>query len=98
MVNGRELKVSPGATTVTCTESAVAIRFAGTEAVSCAALTNVVDTGVPFHCTAAPLTNPRQFTVKVNAGPPAVAVFGFREVTVGGLVIVNGAELEVVPA
>ena len=55
----------------------------GTTAVTCVALTNVVDNAVPFHSTIEPLTKLVPFTVKVNVGSPAVAVVGDNDVTVG---------------
>ncbi len=59
---------------------AVAIRAAGTAAVSWLALTNVVDSPEPFHRTADPETNPLPLTVSVKGGPPAVALAGIRDV------------------
>jgi hypothetical protein len=47
-------------------------------AVSCVELRNVVVRLTPFKRTVAPLTKPEPFTVKVNAGPPAVALDGPR--------------------
>ena len=44
--------------------------------VNCAALMNVVGRTTPLKLTVAPLTKPMPFTVKVNAGSPAVAVAG----------------------
>jgi hypothetical protein len=40
--------------------------------------TSVVVSGVPFHCTVAPVRKPVPLTVRVNAGPPAVAEVGLR--------------------
>jgi len=78
-----------GLTTVIDAAPAVAIRAAGTVAVSCVEETNVVARGVPFQFTVAAETNFVPFTVKVNCGPPAVAQVGLIEVTVGtGLLIV----------
>src|SRR5579871_1304954 len=68
--------------TVMLAEPALAIRLAGTCAVSCVALTNVVASGEPFHCTAAPLTKFVPLTVSVNDGLPAVPDAGLSEVIV----------------
>jgi hypothetical protein len=43
-----------------------------------------VETGDPFHRTAEPFMNPEPFTVRVNAGPPAVAETGFSDDTAAG--------------
>ena len=79
-----------------------AINAAVTEAVNCVALIYVVVSEVPFHLTVEPLMKFVPFTVRVNAGLPAVAVFGESDVAVGtGLlpaaVIVNGKPLDVPP-
>ena len=55
---------------------AAAIRFAGTVALNCVALMDVVASGEPFHCTVAPETKPVPVTVNVKAAPPAVAEIG----------------------
>lgn len=66
--------------------------LAGMEAVNCAALTNVVVRGLPFHQTLEALTNPVPLMVSVNAPPPAKAEFGLKFVIAGeGLLIVNVA-------
>lgn len=89
----------PGLATVTFTLAATAIRLAGTAAVSCVALTKVVDRAEPFHCTTAPGTKPAPFTVRVKAAPPAVVDVGFRlamgkfTVTTAGCVTVVAIEL-----
>jgi hypothetical protein len=59
------------------------MRAAGTVAVSCAAETNVVTSGVPFQFTVEPETKLVPFTVSVNCGPPAVAQVGLSELIVG---------------
>jgi hypothetical protein len=59
-------------TTVIEAVPAVAIREAGTVAVSCVAETNVVASGIPS-----------QFTAEVNCGPPAAAQVGLSELIVG---------------
>jgi hypothetical protein len=65
----------------------LAIRLAATVAVNCVALTYVVVRGVPFHCTIDPVTKPIPFTVRVKAGPPAVAVVGLRLVIDNALIV-----------
>ena len=62
--------------------------------------TKVVVRAEPFHLTVAPLMNPLPFTVRVKAGPPAVAELGFKLVRVGGpteLSMVNGTIFESTP-
>src|SRR5438477_23090 len=81
----------PGAgfTTVMDAVPALAIRAAGTVAVSCVALTYVVVSGLPFQFTVEPETKLVPFTVSVNCAPPAVAEVGLIEVIVGtGLLMV----------
>ena len=46
----------PGLATVTAAVPVVAIKLAGTAAVNCVALTNVVVSAEPFHCTTLPET------------------------------------------
>ena len=72
--------VTPPEDTAIVAVPEVAIRLAGTEAVSCVALTNVVVSGVPFQSTTAVEANPLPFTVNVNPGPPAVTLDGLTEV------------------
>jgi len=52
-------------------------------AVSWVVLTKVVVRAAPFHCTTAPETKLLLCTVKVNAGPPADALLGDSELSVG---------------
>ena len=68
---------------MTAAVPAVWIKFAGTEAVSCVDLPNVVGSVKPFQDTVAPWTNPLPFTVILKAGPPAVTVVGPNELIVG---------------
>jgi len=76
----------------------VAISEANIAAVICVLLTNVVALLEPLNCTLAPFTKPAPLTVSVNAAEPATAVVGDSELTVGaGLLIVNGAALDVAP-
>jgi hypothetical protein len=89
IVNVRAFDVPPhGVTTAIEAVPAVAMRAAGTVAVSCAAETNVVTSGVPFQFTVEPETKLVPFTVSVNCGPPAVAQVGLSELIVGAVRIV----------
>jgi hypothetical protein len=92
MVNVTAFDVPPpgaGFTTVMDAVPALAIRAAGTVAVSCVALTYVVVSGLPFQFTVEPETKLVPFTVSVNCAPPAVAEVGLIELIVGtGLLIV----------
>jgi hypothetical protein len=52
----------------------------------------------PFHFTTEVVMKPEPFTVSVKAGPPAVALAGEREVTVGvGFLIVNVSGFDAPP-
>jgi len=83
------LDVPPhGVTTVIEAVPAVAIRAAGTVAVSCVPLTNAVVSGPPFQFTVEPETKLLPFTVSVNCGPPAAMQVGLIELIVGALPIV----------
>jgi hypothetical protein len=98
IVNVAALDVTPpGFTTVTVDAPAEAICAAGTDAVTCVALTYVVVKDVPFHWTVEPDTKPEPFTVSVKAAPPAVAVLGLRLVIAGPALIVNVAPADVTP-
>ena len=68
----------PGVGFVTCIGAvpAVAMSVAGTEAVSCVELTNVVVRLLPFQLTTDPDTKLEPLTVRVKADPPAVALVG----------------------
>jgi hypothetical protein len=84
IVNVCAFDVPPhGVTTVIEAVPAVAMRAAGTVAVSCVAETNVVVSGVPFQFTVEPETKLVPFTVNVNCEPPAVAQVGLSEPIVG---------------
>jgi hypothetical protein len=74
---------------------ALAMRFAGTDAVIRLALTKVVVSWFPFHWTAAPDWKPLPFTVSVKAGPPAVALVGEMLVRAGAAVTVKLTEFDV---
>jgi len=84
IVNVCTFDVPPhGVTTVSDAVPAVAMRTAGTVAVSCVVETNVVANAVPFQFTVEPETKLVPFTVSVNCGPPAVAQVGLSELSVG---------------
>jgi hypothetical protein len=79
----------PGLTTVTEAVPSSARSVAGTEAVSCVELTNVVVRAVPFQSTVEPLTKLAPLTVSVKPGPPSVAEAGLILVVVGLPTYVN---------
>ena len=84
--------VPPGAgfVTVTVAVPAVAISAAVIAAVNFVVLTNVVVLAAPLNFTTDVDTNPVPLTVRVKAAPPAVALDGEREITVGaGLLTVK---------
>ena len=93
IVNDRVPDVPPpgaGFVTVTLAVPAVAISAAVIAAVTCVALTNVVVLAAPLNFTTDVDTNPVPFTVRVKAAPPAVALVGEIEDSVGaGLLIVK---------
>jgi hypothetical protein len=92
IVNDAAFDVPPdnGLETVTVAEPAVAISAAVIAAVNCVALTNVVVLAAPLNFTTDVETNPVPLTVRVKAAPPAVALVGEREVSVGaGLLMVK---------
>ena len=97
IVNVRAFDVPPHeVTTVIEAVPAVAMRAAGTVAVSCVAETNVVVSGVPFQFTVEPETKLVPFTVSVNCGPPAVAQVGLSELIVGtALIVITNVALAV---
>jgi hypothetical protein len=72
------LEIVAPAATVTLTLPATAIRLAGTAALNCVALINVVASGELFHCTVSPETKPAPVTSALAA--PAVAELGARAV------------------
>jgi len=91
-------ELPPGLTTVMVALPALAIRLAATDTVSCVALTKVVGSAEPFHCTLAPERKPVPLTVRVKAGPVAVAEVGFRLVMTGvGGLMGNVAVFEEMP-
>ena len=84
IVNVCAFDVPPhGVTTVIDAVPAVAMRAAGTMAVSCVAETNAVASGLPFQFAVEPETKLVPLTVSVNCGPPAVAQVGLSELIVG---------------
>jgi len=99
-VNVTALDVVPSEfTTVTCGVPVAATSALRIDAVSCVALAKVVVRFAPFQRTTAPLRKFIPFTVRVKAGPPAVAVFGDSDVRVGAApVTVNVSALDVVPS
>src|SRR5438874_10620243 len=68
-----------GFATVTEAVPAVAIRDAGTVAVSCVEETNVVTSAVPFQFTVEPETKLVPLTVNVNCTPPGAVQLGLSE-------------------
>ena len=70
-----------------------AMSVAGTAAVNCDALTNVVTRFALFHCTTAVFRKLLPFTVNVNAGPPAIAEFGTSEESVATGVVISRIEM-----
>ena len=72
-----------GLTTVTCAVPAFATSVAEIAAVSCVLLTKVVDRDSPFQYTAEAEMNPEPLAVSVNVAPPAVALVGDSDVSVG---------------
>jgi hypothetical protein len=93
IVNDRLPDVPPpgaGFVTVTVAVPAVAISAAVIAAVNCVALTKVVVLAAPLNFTTDVDTKPIPLTVSVKAAPPAVALVGEREVTIGaGLLMVK---------
>jgi len=90
IVNVAAPDVAPHPPTVIEAVPGVAMSEAGTVAVSCLELTNVVASGLPFQYTVSPrmksLLGP--FTVSVNCGPPAAVQVGLIELIVGAVPIV----------
>src|SRR5436190_10940600 len=97
MVKVSEFDVPPhGVTTVIEAVPAVAMKAAGTVAVSCVAETNAVASALPFQFTVEPETKFVPFTVNVNCGPPAAAQVGLSELIVGtALMVITSVALAV---
>src|SRR2546422_424359 len=72
-----------GETTVTDAMPAVAISVRAMAARSWVLLTTVVGRGLPFHWTTDPATKWLPVAVSVTPVPPAVALLGERELSVG---------------
>jgi hypothetical protein len=97
IVNVIPVDVPPqGFTTVIEGVPVVAIREAGTVAVSCVDETNVVASAVAFQFTVEVETKFVPFTVNVNPGPPAAAQVGLSEPIVGlALIVITSVALPV---
>ena len=82
--NAEFADVPPGSglVTVMLAVPTVVMSLARIAAVNLEEVTNVVVRTFPLN-TVAPLTNPVPFTVRVNATPPAIALFGESKVTTG---------------
>jgi hypothetical protein len=97
MAKAAPVEFAPPELTVMFAVPALAMRLAGTEAVSCVELTNAVVSADPFHWTTALEAKLLPVTARVKAGPPAVAELGLNIVIVGPALIVNCAAPEVTP-
>src|SRR2546427_109468 len=103
MVNAPEFDVPPpgaGVNTVTDAVPCVAMSEAEIGAGSWVPLPNVVVRWAPFQCTMDESMKFVPVRASVKAAPPAIAVLGDREVSVGlgfGAVIVNVCGLDVPP-
>ena len=90
-----------GFVAVTLALPGLAIRLAGTVAVTCPEFTNVVVSALPFHSTVAPDWKLDPLTVSVNPDPAAVTEIGLRLLMVGitgGLMVKVAAADAVLPA
>jgi len=87
-VTAVDVAPAQGFATVIDAVPAVAIRDAGTAAVSWVEETNVVVSTVPFQFTVEVETKFVPFTVNVNCGPPGVTQVGLSELIVGAALIV----------
>jgi len=87
-VTAVDVAPAQGFVTVIDAVPAVAIRDAGTAAVSWVEETNVVVSAVPFQFTVEVETRFVPFTVNVNCGPPGVTQVGSSELIVGAALIV----------
>ena len=86
-----------GLKTVTCTVPTLTMSVAGIAAVNCVAVTNV-GRALPFHRTTEPGMKFEPVIVNANAGPPAFALDGARELMTGaGLRMLNKSEFELPP-
>src|SRR3990172_2694501 len=85
-MKGSAFEIPPpgaGLKTVTCAVPVVATSLAGMDAWSCVALTKVVVRSAPFQRTTEDEMKLLPVTVRVKAGPPAVALLGERELRMG---------------
>src|SRR5215813_7328146 len=73
-------------------------KAAGTDAVSCVALLNVVVKAVPFQTTVAVLVKLVPVAMSENEGLPAIAAVGLMLVSVGAATTVKTAGADTVPA
>src|SRR5450759_3045755 len=78
MVKGSAFDGPPSPATLTLAVPAVAKRAAGTRAVNWEALTKVVTSLAPFHCTMELAGKLPPLTVRVKSGPPANTEAGMR--------------------
>ena len=76
-------RAPPGFTTVTGKNPAVSVRLAGTAAVSCVALTNVVERAPLLQATTEPARKLVPVTVILNPPLPAATELGLNAVIVG---------------
>jgi hypothetical protein len=99
MAKAMELDEAPlGGCTLTEAEPELAIKLAGTTAESCIPEPSVVVRAEPFQSTASPETKLLPLTVRVNVEPPAVALVGDSEVTIGaGALMAKAMELDEAP-
>lgn len=96
--NGNGLDITPpGFVTVTGKVTACCTRFAGTTAVNCVLLTNVVTSELVPSETVDPGTKLLPFTVNVNAGPPVGTVDGEILVIIGPATMVSVTAFDTEP-
>jgi hypothetical protein len=96
-VTGVEVAAAHEFTTVIEAVPGLAMRMAGTVAVSWVEETNVVASDEPFQFTREPESKFVPFTVNVNCGPPGATQVGSMVVMDGVEVIVNVTAFEVAP-
>jgi hypothetical protein len=97
MAKADPVEFAPPELTVMLAVPALAMRLAGTGAVSWVELTNAVVSADPFHWMTALDAKLLPVTASVKAGPPAVAEFGLNVVIAGAALIVNCAGPDVTP-
>jgi hypothetical protein len=96
-VTGVEVAAAHEFTTVIEAVPGLAMRMAGTVAVSWVEETNVVASDEPFQFTREPESKFVPFTVNVNCGPPGATQVGLSEPMVGIALIVNVTAFDVPP-